>query len=169
MSQPKKRTWLNIINLLLCIVLLLFHYNSFVSIRIGNANPMIPLAFLISVCFFCSETTSCLAGLSIGLFIDSTAATKGFFNTVAFFLIAFAVSLTVRYLFNNNIRACAVISAIASVLYFIARWLFTYAFFGALGDTLQYIFAYAFPSAIYTIAITIPLYYLQKFLFARLG
>ncbi len=168
-SRPKKRVWLNVINAVLCISLLLFQYNSFVSIKIGNANPMIPLAFLVTISFFCSETASCFVGLAMGLFIDSTAATKGFFNTIIFFLIAFAVSLTVRYLFNNNIRSCAVVSAVAGVVYFIVRWLLGYAFSCSLGDTLQYIFSYVFPSVIYTAIIAIPLYYLQKFLFARLG
>lgn len=167
-QQTKKRVWFNVINFSLFTVLILLHYNPLITIAIGKANPMAPLALLVAMSFFCGETTACFSGLIMGILVDSMASTKSFFNMIVFFMIGLFVTLIVRFLFNNNIRSCVAVCAISGVFYFVARWLCFFAFSIPISQSFRYLFAYAFPSAIYTTVFAIPFYYLQKFLFKRL-
>ena len=150
------------VNFLLFIFALLLQYNDSFTIKIATANPMLPLAVLVCFSMFASETVSALTGLVVGIFADSAAGTPVGFNTILFFVIALAVSLTVRYLFNNNYRSAIALN-FSTLLYFTARWLLSFTF-GGLQTSLGYIMRFAIPSIVYTLFFAVPLYYLQKFL-----
>ncbi len=151
------------VNFTLFALALLLQYNDSFTIKIATANPMLPLAVLISFSMFAGEISSALVGLTVGIFTDSAAGTPVGFNTILFFVIALAVSLTVRYLFNNNYRTAIVLCLLGTLLYFTARWLFSFAF-GGLETSLGYIMRFAIPSVVYTSFFAAPLYALQKFL-----
>ena len=151
------------VNFILFILALLLQYNDSFTIKITTANPMLPLAVLVCFSMFASETASALTGLVVGIFADSAAGTPVGFNTILFFVIALAVSLTVRYLFNNNYRSAIALNLLGTLLYFTARWLLSFAFAGV-ETSLGYIMRFAIPSVVYTLFFAVPLYYLQKFL-----
>ena len=151
------------VNFLLFALALLIQYNDSFTIKIYSANPMLPLAVLISFSMFASEINSCFAGLIVGIFADSVSGMPVGFNTILFFIVGLAVSLMVRYLFNNNYRSAIMLCLICTGAYFIARWLIGFAF-GGLETSLGYLMRFAVPSIVYTCVFAIPLYYLQKFL-----
>lgn len=151
------------VNFLLLALALLIQYNDSFTVKIYSANPMLPLAVLISFSMFASEINSCFAGLIVGIFADSVSGMPVGFNTILFFIVGLAVSLMVRYLFNNNYRSAIMLCLICTGAYFIARWLIGFAF-GGLETSLGYLMRFAVPSIVYTCVFAIPLYYLQKFL-----
>lgn len=151
------------VNFLLFALALLIQYNDSFTVKIYSANPMLPLAVLISFSMFASEINSCFAGLIVGIFADSVSGMPVGFNTILFFIVGLAVSLMVRYLFNNNYRSAIMLCLICTGAYFIARWLIGFAF-GSLETSLGYLMRFAVPSIVYTCVFAIPLYYLQKFL-----
>lgn len=163
MSDRKLKFSYIAINFLLFALSLLIQYNDSFTIKIYSANPMLPLALLVSFSMFASETASCLVGLVVGIFADSAAGTPVGFNTVLFFMVGLAVSLMVRYLFNNNYRSALVLCLICACVYFAARWLIGFAFSG-FQTSIGYLMRFAAPSIAYTCVFSIPLYFLQKFL-----
>ncbi len=165
MTDRKKVLILRIINILFFAFLIGFQYNGIFSINILTANPMLPLALLVACCMFASEITSVLSGLIAGIFIDCVASTPTGFNTILFMLLALSVSLIAKHLFNNNILATFALSLMCSVAYFIIRWIFCIAFSLDFAENLTYLMQYALPSSVYTAVLTIPLYFIEKYLY----
>ena len=143
-------------------VMIFFQFNPLFSIRIGGANPMLPLAAIIVISVFSSELYAVFAGLIAGMFCDSVSNTDFGFNAVTFILIGFAVSFIMHYLFNNNVRSAVALSILASLFYFALKWLFFNAIGHSAADSFIYLYRAAIPSAIYTAASAIPFYFLKK-------
>lgn len=167
MISRKKVFLLRFINTVIFLFLISLQYNSSFSLKISNANPMLPLALLVAVAMFASEMTASISGLIVGIFIDSNASTPQGFHAVLFLLLGLFVSLTVRHLFNNNVFSSLALCAICGLLYFVTRWLFCYVS-SSLTENLIYLMQIAFPSVVYTTAFIIPFYYLEKFLYNKL-
>ena len=163
MSDRKIKLPYIAVNFLLFVLALLIQYNDSFTMKIHSANPMLPLVVLVSFSMFASEMSSCFTGLIVGIFADSVSGMPVGFNTILFFIIGLAVSLMVRYLFNNNYRSAVMLCLICAGVYFLARWLIGFAF-GGLQTSLGYLMRFAVPSIVYTCVFAIPLYYLQKFL-----
>lgn len=161
MLTKKKRAALILINTAMIILACTIQYNGFFTLKIGNANPMLPLCVLISLSMFNSELESVIAGLFTGMITDSAAATPIGFNTILMMTIALSVSLTVHYFFNNNVRAAAALAVMASLVYFTLRWLLV-IFKINIVQNLEYLLRFALPSVVYTTVIVIPLYYFQR-------
>ncbi len=168
MRSTKNIFFLRFINTLLFIIFVFIQYNGVFTLKIANANPMLPLSLLVAVSMFCSELSACVSGLIVGFFIDSVAATPTGFNAIVFFLLGFAVALTVRHLFNNNIWSAISLCLICTMLYFILRWLFSISFSLSFEENLTYLMRMVFPSIIYTAVFIIPLYYTEKLLYKKL-
>ncbi len=142
----------------------LLHYNGIFTIKLLKATPMLLIPMLITFCMFNEELTSVLVGLVTGIFIDSVSIGGSYLHTILFFLISLAASLSAHYLLNNNFRTALLMSILASLLYFTARWLFFYAIGENIIDSANYLLQYALPSVIYTNIFTVPLYFLQRYL-----
>lgn len=158
---------LRIINALIFIFLILVQYSTVFSIKILHANPMLPLALLVCTSIFASELTASFAGLLTGILIDGVAHTPSGFNAILLFIIGLAVSLAVRYLFNNNILSAISLCAICTFLYLLLRWAFCIAFYSSLTENLTYIMQSILPSVLYTSLFCIPFYYLEKALYQK--
>lgn len=167
MTNRKNIFILRLINALFFVVLLYVQYNGAFTIKIAQANPMLPLALLVAVCMFCSEITAAISGLLIGIFIDTVASTPQGFNAAVFMILGLGSSLIVRYLFNNNIFSGIALCALCTTVYFILRWVFCVAFSANLTENLTYLMQIAFPSVLYTSAFSIPFYYLEKKLYSK--
>ena len=167
MTDRKKVLILRIINTAFFAVFIGFQYNGILSIKILTANPMLPLALLVSCCMFSSEITSALTGLIAGIFVDCVASTPTGFNAILFMLISLAVSLISKHLFNNNVFAAFALSLMCSICYFLIRWIFCLAFSLQFTENLTYLMHYALPSCVYTAALTVPLYFLEKYLYNK--
>ncbi len=166
MSFIKKFRPFIVINILLFIIFVVLNGTCGISLKISAAEPVLPLVLLISVAMFSSEFPAVFTGIVFGAFIDSGSALPFGFNTVFMAIIALAVSLITRHLFNNNIRSAIALSLMISVLYFVLRWLIGYSS-SDLYNSLGYILQHGIPSAIYTTVFIIPFYYLQKFISDR--
>ena len=168
MTAKKGKLVFSIINICVFFLLFFLHYCNFFSIKIVNANPFVPLAFLIAISMFCSESTAFFAGLTFGIIVDTDAATHFGFNSITFMIIGLATAFTVHYLFNNNIRSCIMLSLICCSFYFIVRWLVFYAFTAGFGYSLNYLLTITLPSIAYTTVFVIPFYFFEKFLRKKL-
>ena len=147
-------------------VLLLLHYSGALHITVLRANPITVIPFLITFAFFNEEWVSAIVGMTVGIFMDSASAQYSLFHTVLLMLLGLTVCLTVRHLFNNNVRSAIALSLLATLLYFIMRWIFFHAVGGSMEDSIFYFMHYALPSVIYTNLFAIPFYYLQKKLYS---
>ena len=168
MEKRKNLLGLNFINALLLLILFLIQYNATFNLNISSATPMLPLAFLVAMCMFCSEIRGALTGLVVGIFIDAVANTPQGFNAIMFCFLGLCSVLIVKHFFNNNILSALTLCGLCTLFYFIIRWILTYAFYISFTENLKYVIGTAVPSGIYTAIFVIPFYYLQKFLYKKL-
>ncbi|MBQ8740861.1 MAG: rod shape-determining protein MreD [Clostridia bacterium] len=167
MKSRKNIYKLRIINALLFAVIFFVQYNSVFSIKIAQANPMLPLALLVTVCMFCSEVTAAISGLIVGIFMDTAAATPQGFNAVTLMVLGLMASLIVRHLFNNNLLSSLALCSLCTVAYYLLRWIVCLAFSASLTENLTYLMQTAFPSVIYTAIFAVPFYYLERALYNK--
>ena len=167
MTDRKKVFILRIINALLFIIFIFIQYNGIFNLRLMSANPMLPLALLVACCMFASEFTSAFTGLAVGIFVDGVSSTASGFIAIIFMVIAVAVSLIAKHLFNNNVFAAFTLCLLCCIFYFTVRWIFCFAFSLSFTENLTYLMSCALPSAVYTAVLIIPMYFLQKFLYNK--
>lgn len=167
MVSQKYSSFAPVINFLIISTLVILEFTGSPILAIKGANPMLILTFTAMMCMFCSELTACLSGLITGFFLDSVSSGPAFFNTFFLSIACLLISLTVHYYFNNNIRAATALALICSVLYFLLKWLFGFAFSGDINNSLQYLLKNALPSAAYTALFVFPFYYLERAVFKK--
>lgn len=167
MKSRKNIYKLRIINTMFFAVLIFLQYNSVFSFKIAQANPMLPLALLVTVCMFCSEVTAAISGLVVGIFMDTVASTPQGFNAVSLMFLGLTSALVIRYLFNNNVLSSVALCSLCTVVYYLLRWIFCLAFSASLTENLTYLMQTAFPSVIYTAIFTVPFYYLERALYNK--
>ncbi|MBR3969203.1 MAG: rod shape-determining protein MreD [Clostridia bacterium] len=162
MTSRKNIFKLRLINALVFIVLFYIQYNGIFSIKIAQANPLLCIAFLVTMCMFCSELTSTITGLVLGIFIDTVTATPPGFNALLLMVLGLAVSLIVKHLFNNNIFSAIALCTMCATIYYLLRWLLHFAFVSSVAENLTYLLQIALPSVLYTVVFAVPFYYFQK-------
>lgn len=162
MTNRKYVFVLRLINTLFFIALLFVQYNGIFTLRIARVNPMLPLALLVVICMFCSETTAAISGLLVGIFVDTVASTPQGFNAITFMVLGLAASLIVRHLFNNNIFSAAALCALCSTAYYLLRWAFGIAFGATFTENLTYLMQIVLPSVLYTSVFAIPFYFIER-------
>ncbi len=163
MNQNRSRRYLvALLNFIIFAILLLAHYSGAFQISAIRANPVTLIPFLVAFSFFNEEWASAFTGMAVGIFMDCSVTRFSFFNTVVIMLIGLFSSLIVRHLFNNNLRSAIALSLIATLFYFVLRWILFHAVGGSIEDSIFYLMYYALPSVIYTALFIIPFYYLQK-------
>lgn len=167
MTSQKLSSFAAVFNFLIAAFLIITEFTGKPLLSVLGADPLLILSFCIAMSMFCSELTSAISGLIIGIFVDSASSGPAFFNTFFFMLICLAVSLTVHYYFNNNIRAAMALILICSILYFGIKWVFGHAFNGVINDSLQILLKNALPSALFTSVFIIPFYYLERAIFSK--
>lgn len=155
-----------IINALIVALAFIIQYNGVFSIKIGLANPMLILCVSLAFAMFSGELESVIFALITGMITDGAASTPICFNTLTFMLISLAVSLTVHYLFNNNIRSAIAIGIIGSAIYYLIRFAVCIPK-QSLENSVGYLLRYALPSVIYTAAFIIPMFFIEKALFQK--
>lgn len=167
MTSRKNIFKLRLINALLFAVLIYVQYNGVFTLKIAQANPMLPLALLVTVYMFCSELTAAISGLIVGIFMDSVAATPQGFNAIALMILGLISALIIRHLFNNNVFSSIALCALCTAVYFLLRFSFCFAFTASLTENLTYLMRTAFPSVLYTAAFAVPFYYLERALYNK--
>ena len=155
MNQNRSRRFVvAIIEILIFATLLLLHYSGAFKITSIRSNPVTVIPFLVAFSIFNEEWASAV--------MDSSASQYSFFHTTIFMLIGLSSCLIIHYLFNNNVRSAIALSLLATLFYFLMRWLFFHAFSSSSYDSVFYLMHYALPSVIYTNLFIVPFYYLQK-------
>lgn len=162
MIKAKKHYGISLLNFLLFCLLFLLHYSGIFTIRFLHATPLLLLPYLVAFSMFCEEIAAAFAGLATGIFMDSVTSGSSCFHTVVFLLIGLFVSFTVHFLFNNNIRSAVLLSLLATLVYYLLRWLIFYTIGQTVADSLRYLLQFALPSVIYTNLFIIPFYYLHR-------
>lgn len=163
-NKSKNNLLPNILRIIIIIVIFFIQNLGVLSIKSLHANPILILSYLVAFSMFSEETVGAFTGLAIGIFLDAFSSSGFLFHTVILFFVGLAVSITLHYLLNNNIRCAIMLSILASLLYYVLRWLFYHSFSVSSYDSTGYLMQYALPSVIYTSIFIIPFYYLEKYL-----
>ena len=153
-----------LLNIPLAVIVLLLQFDSFIFDGSYNIYPLFPLALTVAVSMFASELGAFLCGMVIGIFVDSSSSVHFSFNTIFYALIAFSVSLLVHYLFNNNVRACIVLSFFSALILSALRFIFSYPTIG-FNNIFKHFLNSIVPSALITALFAILLYYIEKRIF----
>lgn len=165
MTDKKKNIPFYLLTALITLVLFIVQYNGVFSLKIGGANPMLVFALCVCYSMFSGELNAVIYALILGALTDGAASgTTGFFNTCLFMLTAFAVSLIVRYVFNNNFRAALALGIITGTFYYILRFIFCVPK-GTLENSVGYLLSSSLPSVIYTAVVTLGLYFVVRLIF----
>ena len=164
----KKKTFLFYLYLsLIALGLFIIQYNTVFNITIGGANAMLMLSLCVCFSMFAGEIQSVVFAVIIGSITDGAAAGTPFiFNTTIFILISVAVSLIVRFLFNNNYRSSITLGLIMSGIYYIAKFIICAPKTGLANSTRLFLGSYL-PSIIYTTITVLILYFPIRQLFIK--
>ncbi len=157
MSSKKSIT----INIIIAILIFLLQYNDIIPLKIYGAVPFLPFGFALVISMFLSETGAVFCGLLFGILSDTASSALFGFNSIVFTVMCLFVSIAVKYIFNNNIRACLVLEALFTILYFFIRWLVFYTN-GSDNESFTYLFKIGVPSAIYTAIVSAVLYLIER-------
>ncbi|MBO4468133.1 MAG: hypothetical protein J5766_02415 [Clostridia bacterium] len=129
--------------------------------------PLFPLGFTVVISMFTSELGAFVCGMIMGIFVDSSSSVHFSFNTIFYALIAVTVSLLVRYLFNNNVRSCVVISFFAAIFLLTVRYLVSFPLPG-FNNVFKHFLKDIVPSSILTVIFSVVLFYIEKKIFKTL-
>ncbi len=162
MLYKKSHPFIVIFTLLIFFAVIIADSAKGFDISIKTATPFLILPLLLAFSVFADVKKSALAGFILGACADSVASGSYCFNTIALLIIGTAVCLTANNLFNKNIRATVALSLLTAVAYFFAQWLVFHAIGFSAKDSLEYLFSYSLPSAIYTSVFAIPFYFIFK-------
>lgn len=163
MLAKKHHPLIFIANVLIFFFVIFFHTSEVFNIGIKNATPLLLLPLLTAFSFFSGVGTAAVAGFVSGAFMDSVASHTHCFNTVVLMLVGVFVSLAADNLFNKNISAAAVLSLIASAVYYLLMWLFFHGIGNTVRDSLTYLLSYALPSAVYSALFIVPFYFIYRY------
>ena len=135
------------------------------SLTLFGITPILLIPALVAGAMFFKEIFGMIAGIYVGVLLDSAAAT-GFFNTALFTLLGAITGIVAVHLLNRNLRAAVVLTLIISFLYYFSKWFF-YILFGNEPQKLDYLLQITIPSCIYTAIFIIPFYFLFRFIHKR--
>lgn len=163
MRTKKRHPWINVISFLLFFFAFILHYTDIIDISIKNAQPLIILPLLTAFSMFNGVGVSAAVGLTVGIFMDSSASGTVCFNAAVLMISAAMASVLSERLFNRNIRSAVLLCVLTSLFYYLLRWACFYAFGVSPQDSLTYLLSYAFPSILYTAVFIFPFYFLYKY------
>lgn len=169
MQIKKRHPWIVLASILIFFITFMIHYTDAIDISIKNASPMLMLPLLTAFSMFSQPVPAAAAGLITGILTDSAAAGTLCFNSVAMMLFAAFTAAMSNNLFNRNIRSALLLSVLTSLVYFLLRWLFFYAFITNIEDNITYLLSYAFPSIIYTNIFIFPYYFIFRYFYRRVN
>lgn len=153
-----------LLNIPVAVIVLLLQFDSFIFDGVFGIFPLFPLALTVALSMFASELGAFLCGTVIGAFVDSSSGAHFSFNTVFYSLIAVTVSLLVHYLFNNNVRACVVLSFFSALILSSLRFIVSYYTVG-FNNMFKHFLNGIVPSALITAIAAVLLYYIEKKIF----
>lgn len=123
--------------------------------------PLIPLAAIIAM--YEGELSGAIFGLVAGLLMDATALHTAGFSALTLMVIGCACGLLTVHLMRNTILACLTLCTGAAFLYGLLHWLFFDVIAGR-EHPFSYLLSFMLPRALYTTALSIPLYLILRWL-----
>lgn len=162
MLYKKSHPFIAVFTFLIFFAVIILDSADSLDISVKTATPFMLLPLLLAFSVFADVKKSAFAGIILGACADSVASGSYCFNTIALLIIGTAVCLAANNLFNKNIRAALVLSLLTAVAYFFAQWLTFHAIGYTAKDSLEYLFSYSLPSAIYTSVFVIPFYFIFR-------
>ena len=141
----------------LCFFLCFFQRIPGLTLKIGNAYPLLLLPAVMVVAALLREWTGFVTGLICGIALDTFQSGSACFNTLAFIVIGAGFGLVFRFLLNRNIKSMILAGLVGSFLFFVIRWFFLTLLAGD-ESAIKILFKYEIPSAIYTALFVIPFF-----------
>lgn len=137
----------------------ILQYTEGVFIRIHNGSAVVLVPIVVFIGMFFKQYIGTAFGLFVGILMDIN--TNGFFCFNAIILMLFGCFswLLVTCYLNKNFLTAVILDIVFSFLYFTIKWGAMIIFNGADGYAGHYAI-YSVPSALYTAALGLPIYFL---------
>lgn len=146
---------------ILCFGLFILQRINGLSLKIGNAFPVLLVPAVIMIACFLREWTGFLAGLLSGIALDTVTNGTTCFNTITLMLLGVSAGLIFRLLMNRNIKSALIIGFLGCLVYFVAKWFFLDVLSGD-ASAMQLLLRYHLPSALYTAVFTVPFFFFVR-------
>ncbi len=151
---------------LICFGLFIFQRINGLSLKVGNAVPVLLVPAVIMIACFLREWTGFWTGLVCGIALDTTVNGSAIFHTLVLMLIGVTAGLVFRFYMNRNVKSAIIIGSIGSLIFFLLKWFFL-DFISGDPSAARLLIDYHFPSAIYTAIFSVPFFYFVRFLSRR--
>lgn len=149
-----------------CAAVILLQSTGLMTLRIWTASPVLILPLVVYSGMYFGEYGGAVLGFLAGAATDTYSSTLAL-NTVVLTVCGFAAGLIISRLFNRNFAAAAVLNVCASVLYFLIKWLFLYAFSD---PSCGFVFTrFTLPSAVYTAVVGVLLFFILNPILKRIA
>lgn len=146
---------------LICFGLFILQRIPMLSLKIGNACPLLLLPVVMVTACILREWTGFWTGLTCGIALDTVQNGSFCFNTIVLLLFGVSFGLLFRFLLNRNIKSIILMGFIGSFVFFMVRWFFL-DFIAGDASALDILIKYEIPSAIYTALFVIPFFFIFK-------
>ncbi len=146
--------------------LFLLDSTSILTLKIGNAHPILLIPLLVATAMAAREWIGLIFGACFGILLDTVGAETLCFNMIMLTLIGCICGLLCSYYVNDNIYAAVTLSFFSNLFYFVLRWFFFYVCAGR-DEVFSYLWRYCLPSVFYNTLYIIPFYLLIKHISKR--
>lgn len=161
MNSKKKSQNIIFFESLFCLLFFILQYSVLPILKIGNATPVLLLNFTVLCGYYFGFSHGAVFGAISGLLMDSVTNGSVCFFTVLLLIIGLASGILKTYYLNFNLPAAIALGVGFNIVFFVFKWLFFYVFKNST-EHLIYLLKFAAPSALFTFALFIPIYYLFK-------
>lgn len=152
---------------ILLVVYLLLHISVFPNFKLGGIAPNIMIILVSSVGFMRGGNSSLLLGMFSGLLLDMFSGTYFGMYAVIFLLVGLLNVLFHQWFFGDDMKLPLLLIALSDLCYGFLVYGCVY-FMRARYDFFFYLFHVILPEAVYTILVSLilyfPIYYLERWL-----
>lgn len=131
-------------------------------LQIGGARALIIIPLVTAIAMFEREKAGMLFGLFAGALWDIYARGNNF-NMIYFLIVGFVCGMLIKTIMRNNFVTHFILTGFTAAVYLLGYWLFHYVFAGLDGVLMPLISNYI-PSFIFTMIITVPVFFFVRFL-----
>lgn len=163
MTEKRQKILANVVNFSLIFVIFIFRYSGLFVLNLGEVTSIMLIPLIVAISMFFGEFSGFIAGLVSGILLDTQVVGSSCFNIFALMLLGLLSGLFSTYLLNKNLKSAICLCLGATFLYFLARYLFLFAFQGS-PLNFNYFISHIIPSVVYTSIFIIPFYYIERLL-----
>lgn len=148
-----------------CLIIILLQSTGLLPLKIYTASAVLIIPASIYAGFYFGWLPGAIFGFGSGILLD-VYSSASCYNVVALTVCGFVCGALMDRLFNRNIAAACVLNLAVAFAYFFAKWMLLYAFVDPVPGYI--LMNYTLPSAAFTAACGIVMYFIVAPIFGRL-